>query len=99
MLTDSVSESVKKNRLKQVQERLLELEAEHSQAMLGTTQRILVETIGQRVAGEMKGRTENNRSVVFLGESSLIGKFVDVNITKAYSNSLRGELLADSVIL
>jgi tRNA-2-methylthio-N6-dimethylallyladenosine synthase len=95
---DSVSDEVKKNRLKIVQARLLELEADHSQAMLGTTQRILVDQVAQRVAGEIKGRTENNRSVVFAGEQSLIGKFVDVIITEAYSNSLRGELLADSII-
>ena len=88
-----------KERLKIVQERLLELEAEHSQAMMGTTQRILVDQVSQRVEGEMKGRTENNRSVIFVGDSSLIGKFVDVTITEAYSNSLRGELLANSPIL
>ena len=96
---DSVPEDVKKERLKIVQERLLELEAEHSQAMMGTTQRILVDQVSQRVEGEMKGRTENNRSVIFVGDSSLIGKFVDVTITEAYSNSLRGELLTNSPIL
>jgi len=96
---DSVSDEVKKNRLKQIQEQLLEQEAAHSQAMLGSTQRILVERVAERVDGEMKGRTENNRSVVFSGAQSLLGKFVDVNITEAYSNSLRGELLADSIIL
>lgn len=95
---DSVSDEVKKDRLKIVQARLLELEAGHSQAMLGTTQRILVDQIAERVAGEIKGRTENNRTVVFAGDKSLIGKFVDVIITEAYSNSLRGELLADGVI-
>lgn len=95
---DSVSDEVKKERLKIVQERLLELEAGHSQAMLGSTQRILVDQLAERVVGEIKGRTENNRTVVFAGEKSLIGKFVDVIITEAYSNSLRGELLADSVI-
>ncbi|MBL1321699.1 MAG: tRNA (N6-isopentenyl adenosine(37)-C2)-methylthiotransferase MiaB [Methylophaga sp.] len=97
--TDSVSDEVKKDRLKQIQMRLLELEAGHSQMMLGTTQRILVESISDRVDGEMKGRTENNRSVIFTGAQSLMGKFVDVNITEAYSNSLRGELLADTIIL
>ncbi|MFT7414473.1 MAG: tRNA-2-methylthio-N6-dimethylallyladenosine synthase [Methylophagaceae bacterium] len=95
---DSVSDGVKKDRLKIVQARLLELEAGHSQAMLGSTQRILVDQIAERVAGEMKGRTENNRTVVFAGDQSLIGNFVDVVITEAYSNSLRGELPADSVI-
>jgi len=96
---DSVPDDVKKGRLKRIQETLLEQEAAHSQAMLGSTQRILVERIAERVDGELKGRTENNRSVVFVGDQSLLGKFVDVNITEAYSNSLRGELLADSIIL
>ena len=94
---DSVSDEVKKQRLKTVQDRLLELERSHSQAMLGSTQRILVERVGQRDDTEMVGRTENNRSVVFVGEQALMGKFVDVNITEAYSNSLRGELLADTI--
>jgi len=97
--TDSVSDDVKKGRLKLIQDQLLQQEAAHSHAMLGSTQRILVDTIAERVEGEMKGRTENNRSVIFAGDPSLMGKFVDVNITEAYSNSLRGELLADSVIL
>lgn len=95
---DSVSDDVKKNRLQIIQQRLLELEAGHSRAMLGSTQCLLVERAGQRAEGEMVGRTENNRSVVFAGDKSLIGKFVEVNIIEAYSNSLRGELLADSDI-
>jgi tRNA-2-methylthio-N6-dimethylallyladenosine synthase len=97
--TDSVSDEVKKQRLQTVQTRLLQLERKHSEAMLNSTQRVLVERIGERDEGEMVGRTENNRTVMFAGDKALLGKFVDVNITEAYSNSLRGELLADSVIL
>ncbi len=97
--TDSVSDEVKKQRLQTVQTRLLQLERKHSEAMLNSTQRVLVERIGERDEGEMVGRTENNRTVMFAGDKSLLGKFVDVNITEAYSNSLRGEMLADSVIL
>ncbi|PCH65984.1 MAG: tRNA (N6-isopentenyl adenosine(37)-C2)-methylthiotransferase MiaB [Gammaproteobacteria bacterium] len=95
---DSVPAEVKKQRLQTVQTRLLELEAAHSQAMLGSTQRILVEKKADRNDGEVIGKSENNRSVVFVGDETLIGKFVDVNIIEAYSNSLRGELLADSNI-
>ncbi len=97
--TDSISDEVKKQRLQTVQTRLLQLERKHSEAMLNTTQRVLVERIGERDEGEMVGRTENNRTVMFVGDKALLGKFVDVNITEAYSNSLRGEKLADSVIL
>lgn len=97
--SDSVSEQEKKQRLQIMQDRLRELENKHSQAMLGTVQRILVERAAIRGDGDMAGRTENNRVVNFAGDASLIGKFVDVTITEAHSNSLRGELLADSVIL
>ena len=97
--SDSVSEQEKKQRLQIMQDRLRELENKHSQAMLGTVQRILVERAAIRGDGDMAGRTENNRVVNFAGDQSLIGKFVDVTITEAHSNSLRGELLADSVIL
>ncbi len=96
---DSVSEDTKKARLKTVQDRLRELESQHSESMLGSVQRLLVERLAQRHEGELAGRTENNRVVNFEGTPSLIGKFVDVHITEAYTNSLRGELLADSVIL
>lgn len=99
MFNDSVSEDKKKRRLKIMQDRLRELEDKVSNSMLGTTQRILVERPALRDAGEIAGRTENNRVVNFAGSTDLIGKFVDVNITEAHSNSLRGELLADSVIL
>ena len=96
---DSVKAETKKERLKIVQDRLRELESQYSQKMLDSTQRVLVERVAQRQDGELAGRTENNRVVNFVGDKALIGKFVDVYIIEAYSNSLRGKLLADSVIL
>jgi tRNA-2-methylthio-N6-dimethylallyladenosine synthase len=96
---DSVTDETKKARLKLVQDRLRDLEKQQSEKMLGTTQRLLVERTAQRYDGELAGRTENNRVVNFVGDTGLIGKFVDVRITEAYTNSLRGELLADSVII
>ena len=38
------------------------------------------------------GRTENNRIVNFRGPKHLIGNFVDIRITEALPNSLRGML-------
>jgi len=96
---DSVTDETKKARLKTIQDRLRELESQHSESMLGSVQRLLVERLAQRHDGELAGRTENNRVVNFEGDPTLIGKFVDVHITEAYTNSLRGELVADSVIL
>ena len=64
-----------------------------SEGMVGSTQRILVERPSSRNESEMAGRTENNRVVNFPADSSLIGKFVDVTITEARPNSLRGEFV------
>ena len=44
-------------------------------------------------ARELAGRTENNRWVNFPGPAGLIGRFVDVVVTAALKNSLRGRLV------
>ncbi len=98
-LNDSITDIVKKQRLSELQNCLNMLAKSYSQAMIGTTQRILVDSINQRAAGEVKGRTDNNRSVVFTGKQSLMGKFADVIITESYNHSLRGELLANGAVL
>jgi tRNA-2-methylthio-N6-dimethylallyladenosine synthase len=45
-------------------------------------------------AGELAGRTANNRVVNFAGEARLIGTYTEVTITAALPHSLRGELAA-----
>jgi tRNA-2-methylthio-N6-dimethylallyladenosine synthase len=51
---------------------------------------VLVEKISKKSASQVSGRTENSRWVNFDGDPSLIGRFVDVDITEALPNSLRG---------
>ena len=41
---------------------------------------------------ELTGKTENMRSVNFPAPARLIGQFVDVLITEALTNSLRGRI-------
>ncbi|MCC7120847.1 MAG: TRAM domain-containing protein, partial [Gammaproteobacteria bacterium] len=54
-------------------------------------QRVLVTGHSRKNARELAARTANNRVVNFAGEATLIGGFVDVRITAALPNSLRGE--------
>ena len=62
--------------------------------MVGNTERILVTGVSKKDPGELQGRTENNRAVNFpYKNQSLIGSFVDVLITAALPNSLRGEIV------
>ncbi|GHA12158.1 tRNA-2-methylthio-N(6)-dimethylallyladenosine synthase [Arenicella chitinivorans] len=89
-LDDDVPMDVKQARLQRLQKRIIEMAAEISQNMVGTVQTILVDRPARKGPHQMSGRTENNRVVNFDGENSLIGQFVDVEITEALPNSLRG---------
>ena len=60
--------------------------------MVGSVQSILVEGPSRKNPKELTGRTENMRSVNFPGHPRLVGQFVDVVITEAMSNSLRGRV-------
>ena len=92
-LPDDVPVDVKKQRLAQVQNRLSEMASFISHAMVGTVQRILVERPSRKDPAQMAGRTENNRVVNFDGNPRLIGEFIDVRITEAMPNSLRGQIV------
>jgi tRNA-2-methylthio-N6-dimethylallyladenosine synthase len=92
-LPDDVPINIKKQRLTQLQARINEMASAISQSMVGTVQRILVEHPSRRDSQQIAGRTENNRVVNFKADPSLIGSFVDVKITEALPNSLRGVLL------
>ena len=93
-LHDGVDLQVKKQRLKILQDRVRARGDEFSRAMVGTRQRVLVERLSRKDAGQLAGRTDNNRWVNFSAEPELIGRFVDVEITEALPNSLRGVLVS-----
>ncbi|HSN52958.1 MAG TPA: tRNA (N6-isopentenyl adenosine(37)-C2)-methylthiotransferase MiaB [Woeseiaceae bacterium] len=89
-LRDDTPMDVRKERLQILQTRINQQARMISEAMVGTTQRVLVEKISKKSASQVTGRTENNRWVNFDADASLIGRFVDVVITEALPNSLRG---------
>jgi tRNA-2-methylthio-N6-dimethylallyladenosine synthase len=93
-MPDNVEMGTKKHRLQQLQEKLLGQANQISRRMVGSRQRILVEGHSRKSELELCGRTENNRVVNFAGPDELIGQFVDVEITQALNNSMKG-ILAD----
>ncbi|MEQ1593246.1 MAG: tRNA (N6-isopentenyl adenosine(37)-C2)-methylthiotransferase MiaB [Thiobacillaceae bacterium] len=95
---DDVSADTKNARLQRLQQRLDVQAQSISQAMVGTRQRILVEGPSRKSAEELTGRTDNNRIVNFAGQPRLIGHFIEVTITAALKNSLRGEVLTAETV-
>lgn len=89
---DHVPLDIQKKRLNLLQARLNQNAMRISQAMIGTTQTILVDGFGKKDKNQLSGRTENNRIVHFNGDKKLLGQFVPVKITEALPNSLRGRL-------
>jgi len=91
-MEDAVPFQVKQARLKRLQKRINEMAAAISESMVGSTQKVLVTGVSRKNDKEMSGRTENNRVVNFPANESVVGQFVDLKITEALPNSLRGEL-------
>ena len=89
-LADDTPMDVKKQRLQLLQARINQQAFEISKAMVGSVQRVLVEKISKKDSNQVAGRTENMRWVNFDADTSCIGQFVDVVITEALPNSLRG---------
>ncbi len=96
-LADDISGDVKKQRLSKLKARLDQMTMDISKSMVNTVQTILVEGVSKKSPLQMTGRTENNRVVNFTAHPRLAGQFVDVMITEALPNSLRGRLLESSV--
>jgi tRNA-2-methylthio-N6-dimethylallyladenosine synthase len=92
-LADDTPHDAKAARLARLQKLIDRQAGAISAAMVGSVQRILVEGPSKRDAGELAGRTDNNRIVNFAGPPRLIGRFIDVAITAAMPHTLRGEAL------
>jgi len=93
-LPDSTPMEVKKARLTRLQDQINHQAMRISRRMVGNTERVLVTGVSKKDARQLQGRTENNRVVNFgCQNQALTGEFVDVLITEALPNSLRGQLI------
>jgi tRNA-2-methylthio-N6-dimethylallyladenosine synthase len=95
-LPDDVPHEVKQKRLATLQQVINQQSMAISESMVGTVQRVLVEKPSKKDPRQLAGRTENMRWVNFDGPGKLMGQFVDVVITEALPNSLRGRLGEDA---
>ena len=91
-LADDTPHAVKLARLQRLQTAIDANAARIGAALVGSTQRVLVEGRSRKDANELTGRTECNRSVNFAAPARLVGELVDVRISAALSHSLRGEV-------
>jgi len=89
---DQVSEEIKHERLRVLQERINAQAQAISRGMVGSVQRVLVTGPSKKNPLQLAARTENNRWVNFDADAGLVGRFIEVVITEALPNSLRARL-------
>jgi tRNA-2-methylthio-N6-dimethylallyladenosine synthase len=92
-LEGKVEDSEKLRRLEQLQILQNQHTLEKNIALEGSNQQLLVEGKSKNSENDLMGRTSSWRIVNFKGQSALIGKLVDVKISKAYIHSLRGKMV------
>lgn len=83
--------ALKSGRLKLLQETQREITAEKNRSLIGQTLPVLIEGASKADSFEFSGRTQCNRIVNFPARHAKgIGSLINVSITDAYPNSLRG---------
>jgi len=91
-LPQQVSEDVKSDRLKRLQDLLYSQQHAFNESLVGRTLNVLIENVG-REEKQLFGRSPYLQGTHFNGPADLIGQIRPVLITKAGRNSLSGELI------
>jgi tRNA-2-methylthio-N6-dimethylallyladenosine synthase len=89
-LSDDVPEEEKTRRIVALQSLQKEIQSEIYEAAVGRQFEVLVDARSRRREWELSGRTSGNTVVNFAGDPASIGRLVNVRITAANPNSLRG---------
>ncbi|MBN2830338.1 MAG: tRNA (N6-isopentenyl adenosine(37)-C2)-methylthiotransferase MiaB [Candidatus Cloacimonetes bacterium] len=87
---EQVPEEVRLSRLKEIIELQREITLQKFRSQIGSIKEVYVENVSKKSAEELSGKTEDFKIAVFKGDKSLIGSFVNIEITDATSGTLIG---------
>ena len=91
-MSDSTSEEEKGRRMRELLEVQREVSTEHYKRFIGRTMRVLADDVSKKKEGWLTGKSSEFIIVEFEGASSLIGQFVDVEITGAMNWAVTGKI-------
>lgn len=89
---DQVPEDVKHERFRRLVDVINGSSAEKNAARTGKVEKVLVEGESKKQSGVLTGRTEDFKTVDFIGAAALVGAIVPVKITEGKTFSLTGEI-------
>ncbi len=91
MMDDAVSMEEKTQRIQRLIDLQQSISLETLMSLVGNTEEVLVDSVSTRNEAFVGGKTKRGHMVNFEGTAELIGKTVNVKITSAGKNTLRGE--------
>ncbi len=91
-MPDSTSDEEKGLRMRELLSVQRDISSEHYKRFIGRTMRVLVDDTAKKKQGWLTGKSSEFIIVEFEGDSSLIGQFVDVEITGAMNWAVTGKI-------
>jgi tRNA-2-methylthio-N6-dimethylallyladenosine synthase len=93
-MPDQIPEESKDERFAELSALIEAMTLRRNRAYEGRSVEVLVEGPSKKKAQQLTGRTRNNKIVNFFGEDHLIGKLIQVHITRGGPHSLEGQVVA-----
>lgn len=94
-LDGQIDLSTKKSRLKRLIELQNQIGSKRAEYYIGKTVKVLVTDIHPKKKGYMLGNTFTNKNICFIGDNSLIGKFVNVKVESSKLTVLTGTIVGE----
>ena len=91
-MPDGISDEEKGQRMRELLSVQRDVSSEHYKRFIGKTMRVLVDDVSKKKQGYLTGKSNEFIIVEFEGDSSLIGQFVDVEITDAMNWAVSGRI-------
>lgn len=92
-IIDTISETVKGKRMRKLLEVQREISTENYKRFIGRKMRVLVDSVSKKREGYVTGKSDEFIIVEFKGDKSLIGQFVETEITDAMNWAVTGKMI------
>lgn len=92
-IDDKISDEVKSLRMRRLLEVQREISTEHYKRFIGKQMRVLVDGESKKREGFLTGKSEEFIIAEFPGDSSLIGSFVEIEVTEAKNWAVIGKII------
>lgn len=92
-IDDKISEDTKGMRMRELLEIQREISTEHYKRFVGRKMRVLVDGESKKKKGFLTGKSNEFIIAEFAGDSSMIGQFVDIEVTEAKNWAVIGRII------